>query len=272
QIMKIIETTVGSKRNTQIPVTIVEAQEKKKLLLCIHGFKANRTEDGRFLTVAKKLAEKGICSIMMGFPGCDVSKEDFINYTLKNCISDIDACYTYMKENYDFSSDDVGMIGYSMGGRLTSLYIADHPEISCIGLWAAAVYDGFGMEDGFLGVSSKELFRQCEEKGYVDFHNGFDDTDIRLAKELIEDMASCKPSVGLSNYTGCAIVVHGDEDVTVPYATAETAYELLSKARERKLCTVHEADHGFGQWNERPELSKQLTDDTIAFFERCFVC
>ena len=255
--MKVIESSLTSKRNTQIPVTIVEAEEKKKLLLCVHGFKANRTEDGRFLTVAKKLAEKGVCSIMMGFPGCDVSKEDFINYTLENCLSDIETCEDHMRKTYGFSSDEVGMIGYSMGGRLTSLYIAKHPEVKCIGLWAAAVYDGFGKEEGFLGVSKEELFRQCEEKGYVDFHNGFDNTDIRLAKDLIEQMAKAKCSKGL---------------VTVPYDTATHAYELLTQAKDRKLCTVHEADHGFGQWNGRPELSAQLTDNTIAFFEEHFAC
>ncbi len=270
--MKVIESSLTSKRNTQIPVTIVEAEEKKKLLLCVHGFKANRTEDGRFLTVAKKLAEKGVCSIMMGFPGCDVSKEDFINYTLENCLSDIETCEDHMRKTYGFSSDEVGMIGYSMGGRLTSLYIAKHPEVKCIGLWAAAVYDGFGKEEGFLGVSKEELFRQCEEKGYVDFHNGFDNTDIRLAKDLIEQMAKAKCSKGLQGFEGSAIVVHGDEDVTVPYDTATHAYELLTQAKDRKLCTVHEADHGFGQWNGRPELSAQLTDNTIAFFEEHFAC
>ncbi|MBQ1347609.1 MAG: alpha/beta hydrolase [Erysipelotrichaceae bacterium] len=269
--MKKIETQILSKRGTQIPVTIVEADEPKKLLLLAHGFKANRTEDGRFLTVAEALAKHGVSSIMPGFAGCDVSKEDFINYSLNSCIDDINTCYAYMMEHYPLNPDSIGMIGYSMGGRLTSLYIADHPEISCIGLWAAASYDGFGEEDGFLGVSKEELERQCEEKGYVDFHNGFDNTDIRLSKELIDGMKNCKPSKGLSEFKGAAIIVHGDEDVTVPYKTATDTYAILNKAKERKLCTVKGADHGFGAWNERPDLSKQLTDNTIAFFEENFI-
>ncbi len=269
--MKIIENRIQSKRDSKIPVTIVEADLPSKLLLCVHGFKAGRTEDGRFLTVARELSKKGVCSIMMGFPGCDESDEDFINYSLRNCIDDIDASYDYMMEHYDLDKNSVGMIGYSMGGRLTSLYIADHPEISCIGLWATASYDGFGEEDGFLGVSKEELERQCKEKGYVDFHNGVDNTDIRLSKELIDGMKNCKPSKGLSEFKGAAIIVHGDEDVTVPYKTATDTYAILNKAKERKLCTVKGADHGFGAWNERPDLSKQLTDNTIAFFEENFI-
>ena len=53
--MRVIETQIQSKRDTQIPVTIVEADVPSKLLLCVHGFKAKRTEDGRFLTVARQL-------------------------------------------------------------------------------------------------------------------------------------------------------------------------------------------------------------------------
>ena len=269
--MKVIETSVKSKRNSDIPVTIVEADNyPAKLLICAHGFKAKRTEDGRFLTVAKALASKGVMAIMMGFPGCDESKEDFINYTLLNCMDDIDSCVDYVKGSYELTKD-TGMIGYSMGGRLTSLYIAKHPEISCIGLWASASYDSFNGEDQFLGVPLSQMEEEIKEKGYCDFHNLFDDTYIKLNGELIEQMKELSPVKGLNDYKGCAIVVHGDEDTTVPYEVAEKTYEELCKAKERKLYTVHEADHGFGQWNGRPELSKQLTDETIVFFKEHFV-
>ena len=128
--MKIIEKTITSKRNTEIPVTIVESEKTEKLLLCIHGFKANRTEDGRFLTVAKALSEKGVTSIMPGFPGCDVSKEDFINYSIRNCISDIDTCYDYMKENYQFDENFYSLINiffsFHMYSFTFSLYISEN--------------------------------------------------------------------------------------------------------------------------------------------------
>lgn len=268
--MKIIENRIQSKRDTKIPVTIVEADLPSKLLLFVHGFKAGRTEDGRFLTVATELSKQGVCSIMMGFPGCDESDEDFINYSLRNCIDDIDASYDYMMEHYDLDRNSVGMIGYSMGGRLTSLYIAEHPEISCIGLWAAAVEDGFGDEGIFLGEDVETMKKEAKEKGFCNFHNLFDDTWIRLSRELIEDMEEKKPSVGLKNYKGAAILVHGDEDSTVPYRIAELGYVSLKEAKERKLYCVKGADHGFGAWNDRPDLSKQLTENTVSFFKEHF--
>ncbi len=265
-MMKTFETETLSKRRTMIPLTVVEADAyPAKLLLCVHGFKANRTEDGRFLEVAKNLAADGITSVMMGFPGCDVSKEDFINYTLNNCLDDIESARKYMEEHYEINGP-LGMIGYSMGGRLTAMYIGSHPEVECIGLWAAATYDRFGGSDEFLGVPLEIMRKEAAEKGYCDFHNDFDNTDIKLNKELVEQMDNCVLSDNLKNYKGAAIVVHGDSDITVPYQTAVDTYGLLENTREKKLVTVKTADHGFGAWDNHPELSKQLTDATIEFF------
>ena len=265
--MKTLDTVIRSRRDTEIPVTIVETDRTPcRLLICAHGFKANRTEDGRFLQVAQTLAEDGITSIMMGFPGCDVSTEDFLNYSLSSCMDDIDACYEYMKKNYEIDPDHVGMIGYSMGGRLTALYIRKHTEIRCIGIWAGACYDGFG-GDSFLGVKTDAMRNEAKEKGYCDFYNIFDDTYIKLSRQLIEDMESRSPIEGLKEYTGSAIVVHGDQDITVPYEHAHDTYASLIHAEDRKLVTVAGADHGFGAWDDHPELSKQLTDSTIAYFK-----
>ena len=265
--MNKVELHIDSKRGTKIPVTIVEPDSfPARLLICAHGFKAKRTEDGRFLTVAEAMAEKGVLSVMMGFPGCDESKEDFINYTLQNCMDDIDSSYDYVKENYELDLKNVGMIGYSMGGRLTCLYIQKHPEIGCIGLWTAASADGAGDKE-FLGIPLDQMKKEMNEKGYCDFHNLFDDTYIRLNKKLIEDMEGLSPEKGLSEFAGAAIIVHGDEDVTVPISTSENAYERLENAKKKRFLKITGADHGFGAWNDRPDLSKQLTDNTIAFFE-----
>lgn len=262
-----IETQIRSSRDTFIPVTIVEGCNKRNgLLLCAHGFKANRKEDGRFLTVAEELAKDGISSIMMGFPGCDKSKEDFINYTLKNCLDDIDTCYTYMKENYEIDLSRIGMIGYSMGGRLTALYIENHPEIRCIGLWAAASYEGFDGENEFLGEDVRIMKKQAEELGYCDFYNAFDDTHIRLSKQLLEDMEYRNPLIGLNSYQGSAIIVHGTKDNTVVFERAKESYRNLLSAGNKKLVAIENADHGFGAWDQHPELSRQLTDETIRYF------
>ena len=269
--MKRIDTTVLSKRNTDIPVTIIEADTfPSKLLLCVHGFKANRTEDNRFVEVAEALASSGVSTIMMGFPGCDESKEDFINYTLYSCLDDIDSSYEYMKNNYDLNTDKIAMIGYSMGARLTSIYTSRHPEVDCICLWAGATYDGFNGKNEFLGEPLDKMKKEADEKGYCDFYNSFDSEYIKLNKKLIDQMEIIKISDYLNDYKGNVLIVHGDKDVTVEYDVALKTYEMFKNANDKKLYTVEGADHGFGAWDNHPELSKQLTGESIKYLKEHF--
>lgn len=262
------EITILSKRNTPIKSIIVEGRKGGPLILMVHGFKANKSEDGRFLDVANALKEYGVNSIMFAQAGCDDSEEDFINFTLKNNLDDIETCYEYMKDNYDIDTDKVGMIGYSMGGRLTSLFIAKHPEIKVIALWAAATFEGFDNKDTFLEQPLDKMKKEASEKGYCDFYNTFDDEYIKLNKELIEDMEYLSPEEGLNKYDGCALIVHGDEDITVEYRIALETYDILINTKDRLLHTVKGADHGFGAWNNRNELSHELTDTTIDYFKK----
>ena len=96
--MKEIELLLKSKRNTEIPVSIVDSETTNcALVIFIHGFKADRHEGGRFSDVARNLAKLGYSSIRMGFPGCDESKEDFINYSITNDLDDIETCYKYIQ-------------------------------------------------------------------------------------------------------------------------------------------------------------------------------
>lgn len=260
---------VDSKRETKIPVTIIDSEKSNaSLVIFAHGFKAERTEGGRFLEVARNLAEIGVNSISMGFCGCDESKEDFINYTLANCLDDIESCYSYMLENYSIDSNHLGMIGYSMGGRLTSIFIKKHPEIKTIGLWAGAIYKDFGGDNSsFIGGDLKTMRKQANELGYCDFHNSFDNDDIRINKALIDEMELYNPLDGLNCFTGSVIVCHGDKDDTVVLDTAYLAIDNLINAKNKKLVVVNGANHGFGLWDNHMEQSKQLTDETTKFFK-----
>ena len=99
--MKVFDTIIKSKRGSDLVTTIVDCQkENSGLILFVHGFKADRSEGGRFLTVAEALAQDNINSIMVSFAGCGDSKEPFENYCMTNCLDDIDTMYQYMLNNY----------------------------------------------------------------------------------------------------------------------------------------------------------------------------
>ena len=261
--MAIIELNIPSVRGSQLNSLIVEGAAGGPLVMMIHGFKANRTEDGRFLQVARALAEDGVNSIMFSQAGCGESYEDFIDYTLDNSLSDMETCLAWMKEHYHTDDAHTGLIGYSMGGRLVSLFTERHPEIRTLALWAAAsVLD----TNDFLGNDSRILRQEAAEKGWCSFYNAFDGQTLRMNGILLDNLDQYDPLESLRKYRGAALVIHGSRDITVDKSASFAAYEALKSAAHRKLFIIDEADHGFGAWENRPELSEKLTGETIQFF------
>lgn len=263
--MKEINTTIKTKRNTDMPVTIIDGEiGKGPLVIYVHGFKANRTEDGRFLEMARRLNAYGIC---MGFAGCDVTEEGFFSYTLDNCLDDIETAYTYMLENYDIDGEHLGIVGYSMGGRLSTIFTNRHKEFKTMGLWAAATQDSSFDDDVFLGNNLKKLIDDYKEKGYCEFFNLFDNNVLKMNYKLIENMVEYRPCEYLKEYEGSVILVHGTKDIAVDPKASEVAYNSLDKANKKVLHVIEETDHGFGFWDNHMEKSEELVSNTATFFK-----
>ena len=83
-----------------------------------HGHGGNKDEGTGFGGIAEALAEAGIASIRMDFPGCGDSTEPFTENTLSNMIADSNAAKDYLVANYPVDADKLGILGYSMGGRV----------------------------------------------------------------------------------------------------------------------------------------------------------
>lgn len=266
--MKVFDTIIKSKRGSDLVTTIVDCQkENSGLILFVHGFKADRSEGGRFLTVAEALAQDNINSIMVSFAGCGDSKEPFENYCMTNCLDDIDTMYQYMLNNYSIDTNRLAMVGYSMGGRLTSIYSYTHPEFKTIALWASATYNGFDNNDTFLDNNVNEMISQAEKQGYAIAYNSFDNNYLHISKRFFDDMFQYKPFDSLSNYQGNVLLVHGDSDLTVAYDVSVRAYNGLTTQKNKKFVTIHQANHGFGLWDNHMEQSEQLTNETIQFLK-----
>ena len=92
--------------------------------------------------VAEALAKEGIASIRMDFPGCGDSTEPFTNNNLTNMLADLQAGREYAVANAAIDPERIGLLGYSMGGRLVSLLSEIDPTYKAMTVWAPAVSNG----------------------------------------------------------------------------------------------------------------------------------
>ena len=255
---------VESKRNTHIPALVFEPEHCEGLLLLAHSFRSGKEEDGRFIEVGRRLAERGWFCIAPDFPGNGESEEPFSSYSLRSSLDDLESCYAYAERNHDFDRRKLALLGYSMGGRIIAMFLRSHPECKSLVFWAAANED-YDEGDLFLEQDLAKLLEEADEKGNCAFYDIFLKETVTIGRDLVEDLLQSDALTPLESFEGRALIIQGEKDTTIKVSNAKTIYDHLSHAKERRLLYFSEADHGFGLWDEREEDSLRLIEETVNF-------
>lgn len=261
-----VEVTINNGARA-VPATVVvpDGEGPFAAVVMNHGHGGGRQENGGFGKIAKALADKGILTIRMDFPGSGDSKEPFTEGYLSNMISDSNASLAYILENYAVDESRLGIFGYSMGGRIALTIGAgsDNPY-KAVGLLAPSADWGQEMMVGFLGGQAEydRLYAESGgEKGFAEFLTQWGQTQ-QLSRQWFDDMIASKPLELAGSYKGPMIVVHGDKDVVVPAAVNEA---VIAAYPEASLVVVPEADHGYGFYSDQPAVTA-LVGATFADF------
>jgi dipeptidyl aminopeptidase/acylaminoacyl peptidase len=251
-----------------IPATVVvpDGEGPFPAVVMNHGHGGGRQEGGGFAKLAKALADVGILTIRMDFPGSGDSKESFTEGYMSNMISDSNASLAYTLANYPVKADKLGILGYSMGGRI-ALSIAgssDNPY-KAVGLLAPSANWGEELLQGFFGGPDeyKRLYAEAStDKGYADFTTQYGQQQ-KLSLKWFDELSASKPLDGIAAYKGPMLVVHGDKDVVVPTEVNEAVVTAYPAA---EIVVVPNADHGYGFYSDQHEVTALVEGSFADFF------
>lgn len=267
------ETLMINSRDTKIPVTIVipksESNEKFPLAVIAHGHGGNKDENGGFNRIAEGLAKKGIASIRMDFPGCGDSTESFQKNVLSIMLQDIDSSVDYAIENMPIDKDNIGIIGYSMGGRLALTEAVKSDTFKWVATLAPSADPGEEFLESFV-PNYQELYDTAKENGYVDYTTVWGQVQ-ELSKEWFDELIESNPTKLIEGYKGPLLVVYGDKDVTVPNSVQEKLIETAEKSAEVEKVLVPGADHGYGFYggDNAEEISNTVVNSIVDFAVKC---
>lgn len=262
-------TVMNGARAVPATVVIPDGEGPFPAVVMNHGHGGGRQEGGGFERLAKALADAGIMTIRMDFPGTGDSKAPFTDGSLSNMISDSNASLAYMLENYPADPDKLGILGYSMGGRL-ALTIAGSPDnpYKAVGLLAPSANPGKGLLLFFAGGSEAEYERlyaeASSEKGYADYTTQYGQQQ-QLSLAWFDEMLASSPLEGIGAYQGPMLVVHGDKDVVITPAENEAVVAAYPAA---SIVLVPDADHGYGFYSDQPEVSAAVESSFADFFAK----
>ena len=229
-----------------------------------HGHGGNKDEGTGFGGIAEALAEAGIASIRMDFPGCGDSTEPFTKNTLSNMIADSNAAKDYLVANYPVDADKLGILGYSMGGRVALEIITaeDNPYKATLILSGLSTPGDEAIANILPeGMTVEDAIAVAEEKGSYDYTTQYGQ-NLSLSAQWFTDML-VDPLANIDNYTGPMLVIHGDKDDVVTDATNKLTVSSYPAAEE---LIVPDADHGYGFYSDQPDVTAMVEGSIADFF------
>jgi hypothetical protein len=259
-------TVMNGARAVPATVVVPDGDGPFPAVVMNHGHGGGRQEGGGFERLAKALADAGILTIRMDFPGTGDSKAPFTEGTLSNMISDSSASLAYVLANFPANPDQLGILGYSMGGRI-ALTIAGSPDnpYKAVGLLAPSADPGKGLLLFFAGSEAEyeRLYAEASsDKGYADYTTQYGQQQ-QLSKAWFDELLASSPLDNIGAYKGAMLVVHGDKDTVIKpeeNANVVAAYPAAS------IVLVPDADHGYGFYSDQPEVSALVEGSFATFF------
>ncbi|ACO45884.1 alpha/beta fold hydrolase [Deinococcus deserti] len=169
-------------------------------VVLLHGFTGHRVEPHRnFVLFSRLLASSGVASLRFDFRGSGESQGDFSEMTVSREVQDTVAAFEYMRRQPRLDPERVMLLGFSMGGLVASLSLAQvRPHR--LALWAPAL---------------PELWLAHLRGGYVPGTI----TDMNgwpLGREFLMEVTRARPLEAAAAWGGVAHVFHGDADQTCP--------------------------------------------------------
>jgi len=202
-------------------------------VVLFHGFTGDRMESHwMFVKCSRALALAGVASLRFDFYGSGESAGEFREMTLRGEIADGRSAVAFLRAQEEIDAPRVGLLGLSLGGAVAAA-LASSVQAQAVVLWSAVAHTAR------LRELLKKLTRKMPGKpGAVEYKA------LEINPRLEEDLLKVEPIRHLARFTGPTLIVHPENDESVPVSHARAFYKA-SGAEIKDLAIIPGADHVF---------------------------
>lgn len=224
--------------NHDIPMVLTYPDEEGVFpcMLLLHGFMSYKEGDGYlFKKTADKFAEEGIASARIDFCSMGENRYSRVHYGTEICLKEAKTAFEYLQSDKHIICDRIGILGHSMGGRITFLS-ASLPSKCLIS------FNGAVNVDVPTGVKMKGLnVEEVETQGYTIFHTSDGRSELLFPK-FLEDSKICSDDI--FKYTNPILLCVGANDPTLD---PNVSYDFAKRWEKDNLdmIVIDNANHTF---------------------------
>jgi len=225
-----------SGKNDVLRITVygLENLNSAPCIIYVHGFKGFKdwgfvpylgeyfSKNG-FFVITFNFSHNGVGENLLEFDELDKFAENTISLEFSELNDLIDA---YLFGFFgDISSKGIGILGHSRGGAISLLVGSNRNEINAVCTWSS-----IGKPDRFTERQKKEWM----EKGFMEVINSRTNQVMKINVSLLQDIETNKKTSlnlkhSVKNLNKPLLIVHGEQDLTVPIDEAEILYGWSDK-------------------------------------------
>ncbi|MDQ0637756.1 pimeloyl-ACP methyl ester carboxylesterase [Pedobacter sp. W3I1] len=227
-------------------ITFDEKNPNTPIVLFVHGFKGFK-DWGAHNLVARYFASNGYRYIKFNLSHSGVPVDDpkdvtdmdaFARNTVSKELFDLNAILDFIEKAYG-KETKVNLIGHSRGGGLSIIEAANDLRINKLITWSAI--------GDFSSLWKKEQEAEWKKNGKIFVINARTKEQMPLNVTLLEDLEENAAALNILDAAKRVnipwLIIHGDDDVNVPFETAQTLAEANPGSR---LVKIEGANHVYG--------------------------
>jgi len=270
--VKEVQVASTAREDVQIPAYVTlpanyDSARTYPMVIFCHGHGGNHNEGGGGGDVITNgLARAGIIAVTLDYPGCGASKEGFTENTMTNMKHDTLDVVNYVTSAYSVAKGKVGILGYSMGGRIALELLAEKSYSFAAVEFVAPAEDTADLKNLFGGASNwTTLKATAKSKGYADFTTVYGQKQ-QLSYQWFTDLE--KYSDGLAeaaakNYTGRSMVVYATNDEAVSPSVSAGVAKVFDSA----VVNTYADGHSYSFYGKTPYTVNTVNESSVNFFK-----
>jgi pimeloyl-ACP methyl ester carboxylesterase len=220
-------------------------------VLC-HGFSTSK-EGRTYVKLEEILNRRHAATFRFDFFGHGESEGKLEDITVSEAVDDVLSAILYVRES---GYSRIGLMGSSFGGLASLVAAGRSGDLHVLAL-KSPVSDYIGLRAA-LDDGRKDA--DWKKNGYIDF-KGAEGQSLRLNFSFYEDAEKYGGGSYAPRIKVPVLIVHGDQDKTVPLEQSEKAASLIPGCR---LEVIEGADHTYSN----PKLFERMLDLIASFLLR----
>lgn len=232
-------------------LTYNENNTNTPLVIFVHGFKGFK-DWGAHNLVARYFVQNGYRYLKFNLSHSGVTAEkpndvsdleSFASNTFSKELTDVDIIINHAVKY--LGVDQVFLIGHSRGGGLSILQASNNPYVKGLITWSSIA--------DFSSLWKPEQEEEWRKNGKIEVVNARTKETMPLNVTLLEDFEENKAELDIlpaaKRISIPWLIVQGDDDVNVPFATAE---KLANANPASRLVKIDGANHVYGAVHPYP--------------------